>query len=141
MWFGRLRALLPLFLLLGGFPCPGFLQHPLVSECRGETPTNLPNTIIYSAEATLEQKLLTLTSHQRIQQGLQELIPDEILTQIARDHSHGMAQQGFISHDHQMFDNIFQLTHISRPIMLDQDFQCIICKAIDSFTGLPAKGT
>ncbi len=99
MWFRRLRPLLPLFLLLGGFPDTGFSQFPLVSECRGEALKNIPNTISYKAEAALEHELLTLTNHQRIQQGLKALIPDEILTQIARDHSYAMAQQGFISHD------------------------------------------
>lgn len=95
----RFGALLPLLLLFGGFPCPGFLQLPLVPECRGEAPTNHLNTIAYKAEAVLEQELLALTNYQRIQKGLQELIPDDTLIQIARDHSHGMAQQGFISHD------------------------------------------
>ena len=46
----------------------------------------------------MEQELLLLTNRYRMRQGLSPLIPDEALTQIAREHSTGMAAQGFISH-------------------------------------------
>ncbi len=99
MWFRRLRAFLPLLTLLGGFPCFAILQLLPVAECRGETLVNIKKPLSYAAEADLEQELLMLTNLQRNQEGLQVLVPDEALTQIAREHSSGMAKQGFISHD------------------------------------------
>jgi hypothetical protein len=43
--------------------------------------------------------MLMLTNQERAQQGLQGLAMDETLSTIAREHSLGMAAQGFISHD------------------------------------------
>jgi hypothetical protein len=102
MRFRRRCALLPLILLFGGFLPPGSLS--LVHECRCETLASLPNTTIYIPEGDLEQELLTLTNRQRMQKGLPPLVPDTALTQIARKHSNGMAQQGFISHDQPLGD-------------------------------------
>ncbi len=50
-------------------------------------------------EQDLEQELLALTNQERAEQGLPALIPDEALVRIARRHSIGMAEQGFISHE------------------------------------------
>lgn len=104
MRFRRLGILLPFLLLLSGFPNTGFPRLSLVPECRGEMLANVPNTIVYDTEAYLEQELLTLTNQHRLQQGLQPLLPDDALIQIAREQSYGMAQQGFISHDQPVGD-------------------------------------
>lgn len=94
MRFTRLDTLLPLFLLLGGF------FHPAaVPECRGEALGNITNTGCCAAESNLEEELLTATNRQRIRHGLDPLVPDGALMQIARAHSDEMAEQGFISHD------------------------------------------
>jgi uncharacterized protein YkwD len=71
----------------------------LVPECRSKALSNLTDTEGSYPECTLEQELLTLTNQQRILQGLPALVRDDALIQIARDHSQGMARQGFISHD------------------------------------------
>jgi len=97
MRFRRLGALLPLILLCGGFIATGLLSP--AQECRGEVNASLPNTTLYIPESDLELELLALTNQQRLEQGLPALVPDAALTQIARKHSYGMAQQGFISHD------------------------------------------
>jgi len=47
---------------------------------------------------------LLLTNQHRTLNGLPELALDEALTRIAREHSEGMAQQGFISHNLPMGD-------------------------------------
>ena len=99
MGFRRGNTLLPLLLLLGGFPCPGFLLPLPVPECRGEVLINVPNNADIEDDADLEEELLTLTNRQRIQQGLQPLTLDSVLTRVAREHSQEMAEQGYISHD------------------------------------------
>jgi uncharacterized protein YkwD len=72
---------------------------PLVPECRAEEPSNLLDAAASGADRSLEKELLALVNRQRIQQGLQALTLDDALTGIAREHSHGMIRQGFISHD------------------------------------------
>jgi hypothetical protein len=47
----------------------------------------------------LETELLAMTNQKRVEQGLEPLVLDEELTQIARKQSDGMALQGFISHE------------------------------------------
>ncbi len=92
--------LLSLFLLLGTFLLPGSHRLSFVSECIAAEPSSLPNnTVIPSSEFNLEHELLMLTNQYRIRQGLKMLSPDDALIRIAREHSQGMAQQGFISHD------------------------------------------
>ena len=95
----RFGALLPVLVILGGFPCPGFLHPFQMPECKGETLANVSNTADIETEGDLEEELLTLTNRQRILKGIQPLISDNVLTQIAREHSYEMAKQGFISHD------------------------------------------
>lgn len=97
--FSSLIALLSFLLLLGGFFYPGFFQLSAVPECQGGEAANNSDTSSYVTEAVLEQELLMLTNQQRVREGLKELVPDAALTQIAREHSHGMAQIGYISHD------------------------------------------
>jgi uncharacterized protein YkwD len=81
-------------LLLGGFFVPG--AQP---ECSAESLPSLSETTHSSLEGEFESELLILTNQQRVQQGLQELVVDPILIKIAREHSFGMARQGFISHE------------------------------------------
>lgn len=99
MHFRQLGIWLPLWMLLGGFPYPGCAHLSLVPDCKGEALANISNNESYKTQGALEQELLTLVNRQRILQGLEALAIDDALTQIARDHSLGMAQQGFISHD------------------------------------------
>ncbi len=92
---GRLAAagLLLLSLILGAF---------LLSssrECRAADFPNPSYTPNPNPEFALEHELLILTNQYRIRHGLKALTEDYALTQIAREHSQGMAQQGFISHD------------------------------------------
>jgi hypothetical protein len=78
------------------FLCP---RLNLVPECRSEEIHNPPYDDNSYPESSLERELLTLTNQQRISNGLEALIPDDALRSIARDHSNGMARQGFISHE------------------------------------------
>ncbi len=99
MYWGRSFGLLPLCLLLAGLLSQGSPETMLIPACRSEVLPFRPDSADLAAETALEKELLSLTNQQRLQQGLHELIPDEALTQIARNHSRGMAKQGFISHD------------------------------------------
>jgi uncharacterized protein YkwD len=96
MQYRRSGGLLAIILLFAGFLLPGSRSASLAAESKA---AGLFNTTERSAEQDLENELLTLTNQHRIRQGLQELIPDDALAAIAREHSRGMAQQGFISHD------------------------------------------
>jgi len=98
----RLRAWIVqkphLFLLIGILllvPCHLTIAQESCSSC----PIRHSNITSYSMSPELEQELLMLTNQHRILKGLPELALDEALTQIAREHSIGMAQQGFISHN------------------------------------------
>jgi uncharacterized protein YkwD len=85
--------LIPMLLLLfGGF------SAALQQECRAEPLTPFAATATIP-ENGLEIQLLALTNQNRLRQGLEALTLDEALTRIAREHSAGMAQQGFISHE------------------------------------------
>jgi hypothetical protein len=90
---------LPYYLLLGGIllflPC----MRAMAQGCCSSIPLNNSNTSNYTYSPSQEQELLLLTNQHRILKGLPELVLDESLTQIAREHSRGMAQQGFISHN------------------------------------------
>ena len=91
---GRFLCLIPMLLLLGGLTAPGLQQ-----ECRPETIADTADTIDGTLERDLESELLAMTNQQRIRQGLPPLTLDRTLLRIAREHSFGMARQGFISHD------------------------------------------
>lgn len=99
MRFLRLSSLMPLLLLLSGFPSQRSFYLSLVPECKAEVLANAADNVNFDTNGDLEHELLTLINRHRIQHGLQSLLADGALTQIARDHSHGMVRQGFISHD------------------------------------------
>jgi uncharacterized protein YkwD len=99
MCFGRPVGLLSVCLFLGGLCSQGLPGKPLISECESEALPPLQNSVESPPETALECELLSLTNQQRLRQGLHELTTDAVLTQIARDHSRGMAKQGFISHE------------------------------------------
>jgi uncharacterized protein YkwD len=91
-------ALLCAIFLLSGCLLPGFCQQPVARECCSEQSSNLLNTTGFGPEPTLEQEMLALTNQHRIQKGLQVLVLDDTLSQIAHEQSVGMLLQGFISH-------------------------------------------
>jgi hypothetical protein len=86
--------LIPVLLLLAGCFAPG-----LQPACHPESSIPSFTATETAHEGGLESELLVLTNQNRTRQGLRALIPDEALTRIAREHSAGMAQQGFISHE------------------------------------------
>jgi len=86
--------LIPTMLLLAGSLIPGFQR-----ECLAEPSISLLKSTTAVPEGGLEDELLTLTNKNRVLQGLHALTPDEALVRIAREHSVGMARQGFISHE------------------------------------------
>jgi len=98
MRFGRVLDLLRKLLFAAGVLISGPCWDSLVRECFAEGIANPPTATVPDAAQNLERELLTLTNQHRIGQGLQPLAQDEALAQIARSHSTGMAQQGFISH-------------------------------------------
>lgn len=85
-------------LLSAGLVVFGLGGSFLAPQCRAEGVLGPAGTINPENERALEQELLRLTNQYRMRQGLSPLIPDEALNQIAREHSTGMAAQGFISH-------------------------------------------
>ena len=96
-------------LFLGGCLVPGFQP-----ECRSQAlPALSTRTIAAGPEGDLEDELLALTNQQRVEQGIRALVPDESLTQLAREHSRGMAEQGFISHDLPSGDLRVRMSHIA----------------------------
>jgi uncharacterized protein YkwD len=52
-----------------------------------------------AVENNFENQMLDWTNQYRFQNGLKDLVQDEALTELARNHSREMALQGFISHD------------------------------------------
>jgi len=60
--------------------------------------------------------MLLLANQHRILSGLPELVLDEALTRIAREHSVGMAQQDFISHTLQWGDLQSRITRAGYPL-------------------------
>lgn len=77
----------------------GRLRLPLIPDCASADFSGYPAAKEPPAELFLEQELLAITNRDRLEQGLPPLVLDEKLMQVAREHSLGMAQQGFISHD------------------------------------------
>jgi hypothetical protein len=62
--------------------------------------TGIKDTKQLIVEKTFEVQMLEMVNQYRTQNRLQELVLDEDLARIAREHSNEMAMQGFISHDH-----------------------------------------
>ncbi|MBP1608975.1 MAG: colicin production protein [Acidobacteria bacterium] len=93
--FRPVLVVLAMALLASGFQSlsPG-------PECHAEDLLYPLATTSINNEGALEHELLTLTNKHRTQHGLPSLVTDDALVKIARDHSSGMARQGFISHDH-----------------------------------------
>jgi hypothetical protein len=91
-------AALLYFLLISGFLFLNPCRLSIAQECCSEQLSNMPNTARFSPEPTLEQEMLSLTNQHRIGRGLQPLVMDDALSQIARKQSLGMLLQGFISH-------------------------------------------
>jgi uncharacterized protein YkwD len=95
----RARSILLLFpLLFIGFLSIGSGTTAIAQEFCSTELSNSGSDIVPPIEPTLEQELLALTNQHRIRKGLQALTIDEALTRMARQHSQGMADQGFISH-------------------------------------------
>jgi hypothetical protein len=61
--------------------------------------TKPPSSERLIVEKHFETQMLELTNQYRIQKGLEKLVWDDSLAEIARAHSREMALQGFISHD------------------------------------------
>jgi uncharacterized protein YkwD len=88
-----------LLLLFSGTltPCSAGTGSSSLPECRVAAFEALPADADHTF--ALEMELLALTNQVRSRDGLPPLLYDEHLTRIAREHSNGMARQGFISHD------------------------------------------
>ncbi|HSW39739.1 MAG TPA: CAP domain-containing protein [Acidobacteriota bacterium] len=80
-------------------PCSGETIPSHFQECRVESSQTRPTSSDRDIASEFEQELIAITNRHRVLNGLQPLIYDEHLAQIARDHSRGMSIQGFISHD------------------------------------------
>ena len=93
-----LKALAKL-LLAAGLCIPSACPWLCAPGCRAEGLANPAIALDPEPEQSLEQELLALTNQKRAEQGLPALVPDEALVRIARQHSIGMAEQGFISHE------------------------------------------
>ena len=90
---------LPFYLLLGGIILFWPYRSVIAGEACSSIPINEINAISYTPSPGLEEGMLRLVNQHRALKGLPELVLDEKLAEIAREHSTGMAQQGFISHN------------------------------------------
>jgi hypothetical protein len=75
----------------------------------------------FESEPALEQGLLALLNQHRMDSGLPPLALDSALTQIARDQSQGMANQGFISHTLPSGDLKVRLTRAGYPLEIARE--------------------
>ena len=94
-----LSWLLPVFLFAGLALTGASRSSQVFAQCEANIPARQLDTTDTLVTESLERELLALTNQQRLEQGLQPLTPDASLMGLAREHSRGMAQQGFISHD------------------------------------------
>jgi uncharacterized protein YkwD len=121
MRFRAWSAQLSYYLLLGGLllfvPC----KLATAQECCATETLNQSNTTSSISYPDLEQEMLQLTNQHRILSGLPELVLDEALTQIAREHSVGMAQQGFISHALPWGDLQSRITRAGYPLEIARE--------------------
>jgi uncharacterized protein YkwD len=108
-------ALLCFTIIFSGCLLPGLCQPSNAQDCCSEQPSNLLNAASFNPEPTLEQGMLALTNQHRIQKGLQPLVLDDALSRIAREQSHGMLQQGFISHIQPLGNLKARMTRASYP--------------------------
>ena len=116
MRFRAWSAQLPYYLLLGGLLLFAPYKLAMAQECCATETLNPLNIMSSTSYPNLEQELLLLTNQHRILRGLPELVLDEALTQIAREHSVGMAQQGFISHTLPWGDLRSRITRAGYPL-------------------------
>jgi hypothetical protein len=98
MRFRAWSVQLQYYLLLGGLLLFAPCELARAQECCAWEALNTLNTTSSTYYPGLEREMLMLTNQHRILSGLPELVLDDALTQSAREHSVGMAQQGFISH-------------------------------------------
>jgi uncharacterized protein YkwD len=114
-------AQLPYYLLLGSIllflPC----SSAVAQGCCSTTPLSQRDITSFVPSPGLEQELLLLTNHHRILNGLPELTLDKALTQIAREHSTGMANQGFISHNLPSGDLRSRINRAGYPIEIARE--------------------
>lgn len=88
------RTISLLWVCLSATECIASGRH---SSCRSAAAPSQPEQPI--VEKHLETQLLDLTSRYRTEKGRRELVWDDALAEIARQHSREMALQGFISHE------------------------------------------
>lgn len=86
-------------LFISGFAFLGACGPLIAQDCCPEGAIYQPETPDLEVNPALEQELLALVNQHRMDNGLPALSLDSTLTQAAREHSHGMANQGFISHN------------------------------------------
>jgi uncharacterized protein YkwD len=121
MRFRAWSAQLPYYLLLGAFLLFAPHQLAVAQECRATETLNQLDITSSSYYPDLEREMLLLTNQHRTLRGLPELVPDETLTQIAREHSVGMAQQGFISHTLPWGDLRSRITRAGYPLEIARE--------------------
>lgn len=88
-----------LLLFAAGLLVSGACDRLIAQECCSEGAIYQPETQDFEVNPALEQELLALVNQHRMHNGLPPLSLDGTLTQVAREHSRGMAHQGFISHN------------------------------------------
>ena len=115
MRFRAWSAQLPYYLLFGGILLLFPSSLAVAQGCCSSMSLSQIDATDYSPSPELERELLLLTNQHRMIQGLPELVLDETLMQIAREHSAGMAQQGFISHSLPLGDLRSRMTKAGYP--------------------------
>ena len=121
MRFRAWSVQLSYFLLLGWLLLFARHEPAQAQECCAQEALSQVNITSSAYYQDLEQEMLLLTNQHRIFQGLPELVLDEALTQIAREHSVGMAQQGFISHTMPWGDLRSRITRAGYPLEIARE--------------------
>jgi len=97
----RIAGFLILGLILSGLLSSG-KSHTVsgfIPYAQSDQVSTIQDPIDSGSMYAAELEMLAIVNKERMQYGLQSLKLDEGLMSLARDHSHEMAQQGFISHD------------------------------------------
>lgn len=95
---GAWAVQLPIFHILMGLLLLSPVHFSAAQDCCSVDPAGYSGMALSLLDPRLEQELLLLTNRHRTGNGLPELVLDESLAEIARNHATGMAHQGFISH-------------------------------------------
>lgn len=95
----KARSILQSIILAGGLLLVGTCNFSLAQNCCSGSIGGLKEINDFEVEPEMEQELLALVNQHRRNHELPPLSLDTTLTQIARYHSQGMANQGFISHN------------------------------------------